>query len=72
VSTAIAAMFIGEIVLYAGGIPWLDGACHLSAQRGLALGLYPFVIGDTIKLAFAAGLLPGAWALLRRFRPAPR
>jgi biotin transport system substrate-specific component len=62
--TAIAAMFIGEIVLYAGGIPWLDAACHLPAQKGFSLGLYPFVVGDTIKLLIAAGLLPAAWHLL--------
>jgi biotin transport system substrate-specific component len=71
-ATAIAAMFIGEIILYAGGIPWLDAACGLPAQKGLSLGLYPFVIGDTIKLLFAAGLLPTAWGLLRRFSPERR
>src|SRR5438132_3995837 len=58
--SAIGAMLIGEIVLYAGGLPWLAAACHLSAQRSLSLGLYPFVIGDTIKLLIAAGLLPVA------------
>ena len=59
----------GEVVIYAGGIPWLDAACGLPAQKGFEFGMYPFVIGDTIKLFIAAGLLPGAWHLLRRFRP---
>lgn len=67
-STAIAAMFIGEIVLYAGGLPWLNAACGLPAQKGFELGLYPFVIGDTIKLMIAAGLLPVAWRGLNALR----
>jgi biotin transport system substrate-specific component len=40
----------------------------VSWQEALEAGLYPFVIGDTIKLLFAAGLLPGAWRLVRRDR----
>ena len=61
-------MLIGEIVLYAGGLPWLAAACHLSAQGSLTSGLYPFVIGDTIKLLIAAGLLPVAWRGLEALR----
>ena len=68
-STAIGAMLIGEVIIYVAGIPWLDAACGLPSQKGFEFGLYPFVIGDTIKLFIAAGLLPGAWQLLRRFRP---
>jgi biotin transport system substrate-specific component len=33
---------------------------------GLEKGFYPFVIGDAIKLALAAGLLPAGWWLVRR------
>jgi biotin transport system substrate-specific component len=38
----------------------------IGIQRALEWGLYPFVIGDTVKLFLAAGLLPVAWALVRR------
>ena len=65
----MVVMLIGEVIIYAAGIPWLDAACGLPSQKGFEFGLYPFVIGDTIKLFIAAGLLPGAWQLLRRFRP---
>jgi biotin transport system substrate-specific component len=30
----------------------------------LALGMYPFLIGDAIKAVAAALLLPGAWKLI--------
>jgi biotin transport system substrate-specific component len=62
--SAIGAMLIGEIVVYSAGVPWLAAAYHVPAQRALALGLYPFVVGDTIKLLLAAGLLPSAWRLI--------
>lgn len=71
--SAIGAMFVGEVVLYALAIPWLMAALDLSLGRALELGLAPFVPGDTLKLLLAAATLPGAWRLLgrgRRRRPA--
>ena len=38
-------------------------------EKTLEAGLYPFVIGDTLKLLIAAGVLPLAWkglSVLRR------
>ena len=67
--SSIGAMFLGSIVIYALGVPWLMRALDLPLQKGLELGLYPFVIGDTLKLLLAAGLLPAAWKLLQRLRP---
>ena len=66
--SAIGAMLIGEIVLYAIGVPWLMGALDLPLQKALELGLYPFVIGDTLKLLLAAAVLPSAWRFLGRRR----
>jgi biotin transport system substrate-specific component len=66
IRSSIGAMFVGEIVVYATGIPWLMAALHVPLERGLELGLYPFVVGDTLKLLLAAGLLPAAWRLTRR------
>ena len=31
-------------------------------------GLYPFIVGDMMKLMFAAVTLPAAWALVERFK----
>jgi biotin transport system substrate-specific component len=67
--SAVSAMFLGEIVIYLFGIPWLMAALDVGAQKALALGFYPFVIGDTIKLLAAAALLPGAWWAIGRLRP---
>ena len=67
--SSVSAMFFGELVIYACGIPWLMHALGVDVQTALTYGLYPFVVGDTIKLLIAAGALPLAWAALRRFRP---
>jgi biotin transport system substrate-specific component len=67
--SSIGAMFLGELVIYAFGIPWLMASAGIGVQSAFELGLYPFVVGDTIKLLLAAGLLPAAWWMLERTRP---
>lgn len=63
---AIGAMVLGEIVIYAIGVPWLAISLHLSPQAAIDKGLTPFLVGDTIKLAIAAGIFPCAWWLVGR------
>jgi biotin transport system substrate-specific component len=58
-------MVAGELCIYLPGVTWLALSEHLGPLTALALGFTPFVIGDAIKLALAAGLLPAAWALAR-------
>jgi biotin transport system substrate-specific component len=75
IRSSISAMLLGSIVIYAVGVPWLHEALATlprgpaSWQTSLELGLYPFLIGDTVKLLIAAGLLPLAWRALQRLRP---
>jgi biotin transporter BioY len=66
VGTAALAMLAGEIVLYIFGLSWL--AHFVSGGAVLQAGLYPFVIGDLIKVAAAVFILPSGWLLLRRFK----
>jgi biotin transport system substrate-specific component len=62
-SSAIGAMLLGEIVIFSCGVVWLSAALGVSGSRALELGLYPFVIGELVKLLVAAGILPVAWKL---------
>jgi len=62
VSTTILAMILGNIVIYAFGLLWLS--CLPGINNLLRTGLYPFIIGDLLKIALAAALLPSAWKLL--------
>jgi biotin transporter BioY len=58
------AMLAGSIVLFACGLTPL--AAFVPRGHVLAAGLYPFVVGDLLKMAAAAALLPCAWKLLER------
>lgn len=63
---SVAAMLLGNVVVYLVGVPWLMAATRQDLTFGLQHGLYPFVPGDVVKLAVAAGLLPVGWWLVRR------
>jgi biotin transport system substrate-specific component len=63
---AIGAMILGEVVIYAIGVPWLALSLHKGPADAIATGFTPFVIGDAIKLAIAAGIFPFAWWLVGR------
>ena len=65
VGSALGAMLIGEVIIFTIGVAWLSNALGVPAQKAMELGLYPFVIGDVIKLALAAGLLPTAWRFVK-------
>lgn len=59
-------MVIGNVVIYAFGVTWLAAALSVSVGQAMTLGAYPFLIGDAIKIALAAGLLPLIWKGLQR------
>lgn len=60
---SLPAMIAAEVVIYAFGLTWLAIDLHLGASAAIADGLTPFLAGDAIKAAIAAGLLPVAWWL---------
>jgi biotin transport system substrate-specific component len=66
IGSSLGAMFVGEVIIFAFGVTWLSQALGLPLQDALEAGLYPFVVGDVIKLAIAAGVLPAAWRALAR------
>jgi biotin transport system substrate-specific component len=61
---AIGIMVLGNLVIYAIGIAWLANHLGVDLPTALELGAWPFLIGDSLKIALAAGLLPGAWKLV--------
>jgi len=66
VGTTILAMFLGNASIYAFGLLWL--ACLIGTKEALALGLYPFIVGDCLKIALAAVVLPSGWKLLDKIQ----
>ncbi|MFO1209252.1 MAG: biotin transporter BioY [Amaricoccus sp.] len=69
-----AALLAGNLLIYVPGLLWLgyliahgmfDPAKYASVtDQALAWGLTPFLIGDAIKLALAALIVPGVWKLV--------
>jgi biotin transport system substrate-specific component len=68
---AIGAMLIGSALIYAVGLPWLAIVARLDIPTTLQEGLYPFLLGDALKLALAAAAFPAAWWIVGR-RPGDR
>ena len=72
--SSISVMLLGTIVIYVVGLLWLSASDTFagflghapSLEETLGAGLYPFVVGDVLKLLLAAGALPLAWRLVRR------
>jgi biotin transport system substrate-specific component len=72
------AMLVGNALIYVPGVLWLYGVVAGGAfdpsryetawSQTVAWGLTPYLVGDAMKLALAALLLPATWTLLGRPR----
>ncbi|MEM5467964.1 biotin transporter BioY [Celeribacter marinus] len=61
------AMLLGNALIYVPGLIWL-AVLYGVDKPILAWGLTPFLIGDALKLALAAMVLPAAWKFVGRAR----
>jgi biotin transport system substrate-specific component len=62
VARDIIGMLAGTILVYACGVTWLQTLTGMPWPKTLAVGMYPFLIGDALKMAAAA-------AIARAIRP---
>jgi biotin transport system substrate-specific component len=60
-------MIVGNVVIYAFGVTYLAFALNTTALEAIRLGMLPFLVGDAIKIAAAAGLMPLAWSAVNRY-----
>ncbi len=65
-------MLAGLAVIYTGGTLWLAFFARLGSataatglQAAFATGVAPFALADMLKIAVAAGVVPGLWRLFR-------
>lgn len=66
VAGAAGTMVLGNLAIYAIGVPYLAVAIEADLATAISLGLTPFVVGDALKILLATGLLPAAWRLAGR------
>ena len=64
----IAGLLIGNAILYIPGLLWLAHFLDISFEKTLVFGLYPYIVGDLIKLYVASLALPSAWAIVKRLK----
>ncbi|MBW2178178.1 MAG: biotin transporter BioY [Deltaproteobacteria bacterium] len=52
----LTGLLLGTAVIYGLGVPWLKLVTGMSLSKTLALGMYPFLLGDALKIAVAIPL----------------
>jgi biotin transport system substrate-specific component len=57
-------LVLGNVVVYAFGVTGLIASTGMGLGTALEKGVAPFLVGDLIKIAVAAALLPAAWKLV--------
>lgn len=62
----ILAMLAGSVVIYIPGL--LQLSFFVPNDKLFEFGLYPFIVGDLVKLYIASLIVPIAWSLLDRRR----
>lgn len=69
VLTTAAAMVAGNLAIYVIGLIRLSSMVPF--DQLFVVGLFPFLVGDALKIALASAVLPASWWLLGRSRYIP-
>ena len=64
--SAVGAMFVGNVIIYLCGLPWLATNLNVNFAKTMEYGLNPFIVGDVIKLCIAGAVLPTAWLAVKK------
>jgi biotin transport system substrate-specific component len=59
----ILSMLIGSVLIYIPGL--LQLSLFYPDANVFVIGLYPFILGDLIKIGLASIMLPSSWTILR-------
>ena len=62
----VSAMVTGSLIIYAIGVPWLMVMLGFGLHKALAVGMYPFLIGDALKIAAAVPIARSVRPLLQQ------
>ncbi|MBT8371285.1 MAG: biotin transporter BioY [Desulfobacterales bacterium] len=62
----IVAMICGTMVLYAFGVSWLKTLTGMTWSKTLAAGMYPFLVGDALKIVAAAWIVKALRPIVKK------
>jgi len=61
----VLAMVCGSIVIYTCGVSWLKILSGMTLAKTLAVGMYPFILGDGLKIAAAVPIVKALRPIIR-------
>ena len=61
----VIAMILGSVLIYACGVTWLKVLTGMSWPKTLAVGMFPFLIGDALKIAVAVPIAKAVRPILQ-------
>jgi biotin transport system substrate-specific component len=59
-------MICGSLIIYAFGVTWLKMLTGMTLANTLAVGMYPFVLGDALKIAAAVPIAKALRPVINR------
>ena len=62
----VIAMCLGSIVIYFFGVTWLKVLTGMTLAKTLAVGMYPFIPGDILKIAAAVPIAKALRPVINR------
>lgn len=60
----VGLLLLANVLIYLPGLAWLTVLYDMSAVSAINAGMLPYLIGDAVKLALAALLLPLVWKMV--------
>ncbi len=66
--SAITTMIIGDVIIFALGLIWLQQYTGKDWTWTFGAGLTPFIFGEVLKIAIAGTSLPTVWKVVDRSR----
>jgi len=61
------AMILASIIIYAIGVSWLKMSTGMAWSKSLAVGMFPFLLGDALKIAAAIVVAKTARPMIRQY-----
>jgi len=61
----VIAMVCGTVIIYLFGVTWLKLLTNMTLSKTLVIGMYPFLLGDIIKIAAAVPIVRALRPVIR-------
>lgn len=62
----VIGMILATFVIYTTGVSWLQIITGMVFSKALAVGMYPFLVGDAFKIAAAAAIAKAIRPVIRK------